>query len=469
MTDGRMLIVDDELDMLAGLERTLERSMPELTVVTANNGSDALALVKEKSFDLALLDISMPDMNGLELLEKMKAADPQLSVVMMTAYGSIELAVKAIKKGAYDFITKPFNKEILQRTIHKGLERNRLLRENQNLRQMVCEHDALARFIGQSKTIRKLQDKLETIAQSNYTVLVRGESGTGKELAAHAIHDLSNRRNKKLIIVNCPAVPEHLLESELFGHQKGAFTGADQKQVGLFMEADGGTICLDEIGDIPVAVQTKLLRVLQEQEIKPLGSVKTRKIDVRILAVTNQDLEEKIARNEFREDLFHRLNIVNIRLPSLKDLKQDIPLLVNHFAKKICCELSIDERHFSAGAIKQFQERPWPGNVRELQNTLRQIIMFSTETLITEDDLDFPEAIEKQHNHNSIDLFTEDDLQPYKTAKDQLIQQFTDQYISSLLEKSAGNVTRAAQISGLTRPALHKIIRRLKNEKSIGR
>jgi DNA-binding NtrC family response regulator len=323
----------------------------------------------------------------------------------------------------------------------------------------------LSCFIGQSKAIRRLHEKLKTIALSNYTVLVRGESGTGKELAAHAIHDLSNRRNKKLIIVNCPAVPEHLLESELFGHEKGAFTGADQKQVGLFAEADGGTICLDEIGDIPVAVQTKLLRVLQEQEIKPLGSVKTRKIDVRIIAVTNQDLEEKIARKEFREDLFHRLNIVNIRLPSLITLKQDIPIMVSHFTRKICRELNLDERQFSPGAVKLLQERPWPGNVRELQNTLRQIIIFSTETMITEDEIDFPETVEQQHIHKSLDLFQEDELQPYKTAKDRLVHQFTDQYISSLLEKSAGNVTRAAQISGLTRTALHRIIRRIKEEK----
>lgn len=460
----RLLIVDDEEDMLTGLQRTLERNIPGLEVVTATRGSEALRLVAEQSFDLALLDVMMPEMNGIDLLEKLRAKDPELSVVMMTAFASINLAVDAIKKGAYDFITKPFDKDTILRVIHKGLERNRLVRENVTLKEQVCQKQAFASFVGQSPAMTQFCERLKTVALSDYTVLVRGESGTGKELAARAVHNLSKRRNRPLVMVNCPAIPEHLLESELFGHKRGAFTGAERDYPGLFVEADGGSLCLDEIGDIPVSVQTKLLRVLQEQEIKPLGDTKTRKINVRIIAITNQDLEKKIIDRSFREDLFYRLNVVTLTPPRLMQIRGDIPLLVEHFCRQVCCELGIGAKHFSPEAVSSLMGRTWPGNVRELQNVVRQAVLFSGDSVISTDDLQFLIPTENRFPAETASWLAvsagNERVVAYKEAKEDLLQKFKSQYVVRLLQDTGGNVSRAAEISGLTRAALQKIMRR---------
>ncbi len=464
MEKGRLLIVDDEKDMLAGLSRTLERQLPELAVVTADHGSKAIEIIKQESIDVVLLDICMPGITGMNLLGKLITIDPKLTLIMMTAYGTIEMAVEAMRKGAYDFITKPFEKDLLLKTIVKGLERNNLVRENMKLRQILGGQDGLPGFVGRSETMLNFYKRIETIAPSDYTVLIRGESGTGKELTAQSLHNLSDRKQKRFIPVNCPAIPEHLLESELFGYRRGAFTGADRDQKGLFVEADGGTICLDEIGDVSIPVQTKLLRVLQEQEIKPLGSVSTLKIDVRIIAVTSQDLERKIAERTFREDLFHRLNIVHIRTPSLSEIPEDIPLLVDYFVKKICCELKLPEKQFSMAAIQKLQHKSWSGNVRELQNAIRQVIMFSVNQVVEADELEFlgqsKQLLNGPQNYE-FDLGNEA-IEPYKMAKEQLLQKFKNEYIAILLNKTNGNVTQAAKKSGLTRAALHKIISRTK-------
>ena len=465
MPFDRLLIVDDEEDMLTGLQRTIERNIPGLEVVTSTRASEALRLMAEQSFDLALLDVMMPEMNGISLLEKLRAKDSELSVVMMTAFASIDLAVDAIKKGAYDFITKPFDKDTILRVIHKGLERNRLVRENVTLKEQVCQKEAFASFVGQSPAMTQFCERLKTVALSDYTVLVRGESGTGKELAARAVHNLSKRRNRPLIMVNCPAIPEHLLESELFGHKRGAFTGAERDYSGLFVEADGGSLCLDEIGDIPVSVQTKLLRVLQEQEIKPLGDTKTRKINVRIIAITNQDLEKKIIDRSFREDLFYRLNVVTLTPPRLFQIRGDIPLLVDHFCKQVCCELGIGGKHFSVEAMNALMGRPWPGNVRELQNVVRQAVLFSAEPVISPNDLQFLIPTEDRFPAETaswLSASTGNERVPaYKEAKEDLLQKFMSQYVVRLLQDTGGNVSRAAEISGLTRAALQKIMRRI--------
>ena len=464
MPFDRLLIVDDEEDMLSGLRRTLERSIAGLEVVTSSRASDALRLMGEQSFDLALLDVMMPEMNGLALLEKLRDKDPKLSVVMMTAFASIDLAVDAIKKGAYDFITKPFDKDTILRVIHKGLERNRLVRENATLKERVCQKEAFASFVGQSPAMTQFCERLKTVALSDYTVLVRGESGTGKELAARAVHNLSKRRNRPLVMVNCPAIPEHLLESELFGHKRGAFTGAERDYPGLFVEADGGSLCLDEIGDIPVSIQTKLLRVLQEQEIKPLGDTKTRKINVRIIAITNQNLEKKIADHSFREDLFYRLNVVSLTPPRLVQMRGDIPLLVDHFCRQVCCELGLGEKHFSAEAITALMGQAWPGNVRELQNLVRQAVLFGTDTVILPKDLGALVPSENRFPDETASWLAapvgNERLPAYKEAKEDLLQKFMSQYVVRLLQDTGGNVSRAAEISGLTRAALQKIMRR---------
>jgi DNA-binding NtrC family response regulator len=400
----------------------------------------------------------MPRINGLDLLRAIRAEDEPLTVIMMTGYGSIEMAVEAMKAGAYDFITKPFDKPTLFRAIGKGLEHNRLLRENIALRERIDQQSTSnpAGFVGSSSPMQRLYHAIRTTARTDYTVLIRGESGTGKELAARAIHQLSGRKNKPLFMVNCPAIPEHLLESELFGHRKGAFTGAHQNQAGLFLEANGGTLCLDEIGDIPVSVQTKLLRVLQEQEIKPLGSSKTLSVDVRIIASTNRNLEKLIQDHTFREDLFYRLNVVTLQTPSLSEIRDDIPLLIDHFARQVCDELDLPEKHFSIEAVEELVRRPWPGNVRELQNVVRGAILFCPEKTIS------PKYLRghASPSHGETVTMTEDRIPPYKQAKEAAINTFSRQYVTALLKHTDGNVSRAALKAGLTRAALQKIMRR---------
>lgn len=377
---------------------------------------------------------------------------------MMTAFASIDLAVEAIHKGAYDFITKPFEKETILRVINKGLERNRLLRENITLKKQVCQKEAFGSFVGQSPVMEKFYERLKIVAMSDYTVLVRGESGTGKELAARAIHHLSKRRNRPLVMVNCPAIPEHLLESELFGHKRGAFTGADRDYPGLFVEADGGSICLDEIADIPVSVQTKLLRVLQEQEVRPLGDTRTRRINVRIIAITNQDLEKKIVDHSFREDLFYRLNVVTLTPPRLLQIRDDIPLLIDHFCKKVSCELGIEERRFSPESVTALKARNWPGNIRELQNVVRQAILFSAGPVISPQDLQafLPADAALPGGKHQWQAAGGASLPEYKEAKEDLLQKFMGEYVVQALQITHGNVSRAAELSGLTRAALQK-------------
>ncbi len=462
MIEDCLLIVDDEKDMLSGLVRMLGREFPDMKILTANSAARAVKLIQEEPVDVALLDIKMPKMDGLELLNYLRHEDPNLTVIMMTGYGSIEMAVEAIKRGAYDFISKPFDQAVLCRMIRKSVERNRLIRENQALKQNICAKTGFSDFIGQSPPMLAFYKHLKTVARSNYTTLIRGESGTGKELTARAIHALSKRRNRPLVMVNCPAIPEHLLESELFGHRRGAFTNATQDQIGLFAEAEGGTICLDEIGDIPVSVQSKLLRVLQEQEIKPLGAAKTQKIDVRVIALTNRDLEKKIADRTFREDLFYRLNVVTLRTPSLAEIREDIPLLIRHFTRRVCRELELPEKRFSQRAIATLMNRSWPGNVRELQNVVRRTVMFCSEETIRCRDLDTPGEISAAVEEKAPETKPVDGapIETYKKAKERVVNKFTREYIANLLATTNGNVTRGAELSGLSRAALQKIMRR---------
>ncbi len=463
MPPERILIVDDEEDMLEGLRRLFNQHLPDIEVTTAARARQALRLVRQMPVDAVLLDIRMPEVDGFELLEALRKEDPWITVIMMTAFGSIEIAVEAMRLGAYDFITKPFTKEPLLRAVRKGLERNRLIRENRHLRLRVADTDGFAGLVGQSPPMRQLFEKIQAIAPTDYPVIIRGESGTGKELVARAIHALSKRRQRPLVAVSCPAIPEHLLESEFFGHRRGAFTGADRDHIGLFEEAQGSSLFLDEIGDIPVALQIKLLRVLQEREIKPLGATKTLKVDARILSSTNQNIEAKIQDRSFREDLYYRLNVVTIRTPALVEIKEDIPLLVNHFSRLACSELGLSPKRFTTGALDELMQCPWPGNVRELQNLVRRVVMFSPESTIHAAELQVLEGV--AGNSTPVQAFggerTDDEIESYNQAKERLVQQFTFTYVSNLLAKTSGNVSRSAALSGLGRASLQKIMRRL--------
>lgn len=458
-----LLIIDDEQDMRNGLKRMLSRSIDNLEVLTAPDGETGLEVIADVPVDVILLDVKMPGMSGLEMLKQLSKTRPWLTTIMMTGYGSIETAVEAIKLGAYDFITKPFDKKDICRIIRKSIERKQLIQENYLLKQKVGALEGKSGFVGQSEAMRTFLGHIKTVARSNYTTLIRGRSGTGKELAARAVHNQSARSDKPLVMVNCPAIPEHLLESELFGHVKGAFTGADYDQRGLFAEADGGTICLDEVGDLPISVQSKLLRVLQEHEIKPLGATRTETVNVRVIASTNLDLEKMIKEKTFREDLFYRLNVVTLQTPSLHDIVDDIPLLVDHFCRQVCRELELGAKQFSQKAVAALMQRQWPGNVRELQNLVRRVVMFSQTETIDLDDLLVLDNQQRKCVEPTLGerrFLGDGPIAEYKQVKEEALDQFTNEYLTRLLKETEGNVSKGAEISGLSRTALQKIIRK---------
>jgi len=453
-----ILVVDDEQDMRELLQRSLE---PDLNcrVATAGTGEAALKKLAETPFDLVLADIKMPGMDGLELLGLIKHHHPQQTVVMMTAYGAVETAVTAMRHGAHDFIVKPFEYDALVVRLEKALERALLIRENQQLRIDCGQRDGLQDLVGTSAVMKRVYETIRTVAQTDLTVLITGASGVGKDLSARAVHQLSPRRKGPFVAVNCPTVPEQILESELFGYRKGAFTHATQNRTGLFPEAAGGTIFLDEIGDISLAMQSKLLRVLQEKEIKPLGDTRTIAVDVRIISSTNQDLAAKIGRGEFREDLFHRLNVLPLRLPSLQEHAEDIPLIAGHLLRKHCAALDRPLKRLSAELLEVFKRQPWSGNVREMENLIIQGILFSDGVEIrpvdvgqsgeAEDSAGFGPAVDAEVAHLT-----------YKEAKARVLAAFNAGYIGRLLIDSGGNVTQAARDCGLERQALQQIMRR---------
>lgn len=456
----RLLIVDDEKDLLNLLKKVLSRKC-NCEILLAENGKEARPLIDSWKPDVVLTDIIMPDSDGLQLLSYVMEKDPTISVVIMTGYGTVEMAVKALKIGAYDFFEKPFDNDKIARVIKRALERTCLVRENKKLQLQLTKHSNPTEFVGKSNAISHAVHLLTRFGQSDATLLIRGESGTGKEVAARAVHAASNRAHRKMITVNCPALPEQILESELFGYCKGAFTGADNDKDGLFLEANGSTILLDEIADIPVSVQTKLLRVLQEKEIQPLGQTNTIQIDVRVLASTNQDLEAKIKRGEFREDLYYRLNVMTVSLPSLADMKDDIPLLAQHFLKLYQLEYKREGLSFSPEALQFLTHHKWQGNVREFQNIINRAVLLAPGQILTQMDLSDGDKnnLESQGIRRA-DLSLQDSNLPYKDAKNDVVSRFSVDYLSRALKKTKGNVSVAAKKSGMERQAFQRLLKR---------
>lgn len=447
-----ILIVEDEKDLLHGLERTIKMSI-DCEVITAENGRAAMQNLSQNGVDLVLADIRMPEMDGISLLKEVKRIDPSITVIIMTGYGSIEEAVAAIKIGAYDFIQKPFNEERLLHLLQKGLELNRLVRENVRLMQTAREKQPFADMVGQSRPMQQVFETIEMLAKTDVTVLILGETGTGKELAAKAIHSRSSRGKKPLVTVNCPALPETILESELFGYQKGAFTNAEKDTEGLLLQADGSTIFLDEIGDISLSVQTKLLRFLQDKKIQPLGVGQSREVDARIIAATNQDLNQKMELDQFRKDLFYRLNVVTLLMPPLRDISDDIPMLAAHFLKIIANEQESAPKQISQEMMNSLMGRDWPGNIRELENTIRGWCALTMEEVIC------------RTPNKDAQLFSSPSAvyqfdRSYKELKEDAIQAFTLEYLHQLLQKTRGNISLSAQLSGIKRQSLQKIIKR---------
>ncbi len=455
----KVLIVDDERDMLLLLRKVLTRKCG-YDVKMATSGDEGLAIAESWAPDVVLTDIKMPGMDGFEFLRRLGRFDPTLTTIIMTGYGTIEMAVQALKEGAYDFFEKPFDNDQIIHAISRAIERSMLLRENLQLQYRLTEHQDVSGFIGKSKRLQQVLDLLERLAPSRATVLIRGESGTGKELAARALHAMSKRAALPMVTVNCPALPEHILESELFGYKKGAFTGADRDKKGLFLKANGSTILLDEIADIPVSIQTKLLRVLQEKEIQPLGQTKTYPVDVRILASTNQDLESKIERGEFREDLFYRLNVMTVTMPSLSEMVNDIPLLAQHFLEMYCMEHDRFDLEFTSDALQCLMRRPWKGNVRELENTINRSVLLCDGHTISSADLMGNEGAEMNREGLLMDSKSCFLNLPYKQAKEEVLNFFTSTYLKKALSLSGGNVSAAARQCGMERQAFQRLMRR---------
>ena len=456
----RLLIVDDEVDLLNLLKKVLSKKCG-CEVMLAENGKEAEQLIDSWKPDVVLTDIIMPESDGLQLLAYTMEVDPTITTIIMTGYGTVEMAVKALKLGAYDFFEKPFDNDKIARIVKRALERTCLVRENQKLQLELSSQAKPTEFIGNSKAISHAVHLLTRFGQSDATLLIRGESGTGKEVAARTVHAASKRAHRKMVTVNCPALPEQILESELFGYSKGAFTGADQGKDGLFLEADGSTILLDEIADIPVTVQTKLLRVLQEKEIQPLGQTSTIQVDVRVIASTNQDLEAKIKKGEFREDLYYRLNVMTVVLPSLSEMKEDIPLLAQHFLNMYQQEYKRQGMSFSPEALQYLLHHTWQGNVREFQNIINRAVLLTTEQVIRPEDLvGEREHFPQQNTGNINDSLVYDTTLPYKEAKNAIIDRFSIDYLGSALKKTKGNVSAAAKNSGMERQAFQRLLRR---------
>ncbi len=372
MLEDKILVVDDEQSMREFLDIMLKKEGYKVSL--ASNGEEVLKLIEKDIFDLILLDIRMPKMDGIAVLKKIKATSPETVVIMITAYASADTAIKAMKEGAYDYITKPFKVEEIKLIIKNALEKKTLQKENILLKQLVKDRYHFENIIGQSPKMQALYELLEKVAPTKTNILITGESGTGKELAAKAIHYNSARKEKPFVTLNCGAIPESLIESELFGHMKGAFTDAIATKKGLFEIADEGTIFLDEISELPLLMQVKLLRVLQDREFKRVGGTEDIRVDVRIIAATNKDLEEAVREKRFREDLYYRLNVIQIKLPPLRERKEDIPLLASHFLKKYAVELNKNITRISPDALELMLDYGYPGNVRELQNIIERAV-----------------------------------------------------------------------------------------------
>jgi two-component system, NtrC family, response regulator len=442
-----ILVVDDELNYLTVMEALLEEAGYE--VITAGSALEAVKITADADLDLVLTDMKMPKMSGIELLDEVRRLYPDLPVIIMTAYGTVEKAVMAMKKGAFDYILKPFKNEEILVTIAKALEHRHLLLKNRLLNQEMDKKYGFPNIVGESRSMQDILALVKRVAQSRATVLVTGESGTGKELIARAIHQVSNRAAKSFISVNCGALTETLLESELFGHERGAFTNAVAMRKGRFELADGGTLFMDEVAEMSQALQVKLLRILQEMEFERVGGTRTIKVDVRVVAASNRDLKEEVEAGRFREDLFYRLNVVHLQLPPLRQRQEDIPLLATHFISKYVAENLRDKTRITPEALKVLVQYDWPGNVRELENVMERAVILCSDNVITPQDLPTELAPSSSESKLEIDRFI-----PLHTPLPEALDSIEEQMIRRALEKSGQVQVRAAEILGITKSLL---------------
>ncbi|HTG01817.1 MAG TPA: sigma-54 dependent transcriptional regulator [Nitrospirota bacterium] len=451
---GSILIIDDEPDILLVMSANLKKEGYE--VETADDGESALRKLENRDFDAIIVDHQMPRLTGMELLSRLRSGlgaghvRSTIPVLVVTAYGTIEMAVRAMKDGAYSYLTKPIQYEELSLQVKNAIERRRLSREVENLRHEVEERYQFGNILGRNPQMQETFQLVRTVAETDATVLIQGESGTGKELIARAIHYNSRRKDLPFIIVSCSALPETLLESELFGHEKGAFTGAIRQRVGRFELADGGTIFLDEIGEMSMPVQLKLLRVLQEREFERVGGNRTVKVDVRVLAATHKDLFRAMSERMFREDLFYRLNVLPIKLPPLRDRLDDVPLLAAHFLKKYAEKNKKSISSISPEALALLMRYSYPGNVRELENIIERAVIMEKSDVLSAVDLR-----RMGGSRGGVPLPVDDILQ-FRKAKTEVVAQFEKEYFIRLLRMFGGNMSRAAKHAGMDIKNLHE-------------
>jgi two-component system response regulator HydG len=445
--------VDDKENMLTLFEKILGTAY-ELT--TAPDGARALSLIASRPFDLVVTDIRMPGADGFEVLKAVKAYAPDTEVVMMTAFASVQKAVEAIKDGAYDYIQKPFDPDDVSLIVARAIERKRLREQAANLRRELEGVYGFDNIVGKSSAMREVYELVQRAAKLDITVLIAGETGTGKELVARAIHHHSGRAGARFVAVNCGALPTELVESELFGHAKGAFTGAHTAKPGLFEEARGGTLFLDEIGELPVAVQVKLNRALQERLVRRVGETSEMPVDVRVVAASHRDLKAEAQAGRFREDLFYRLNVFPIRLPALRERREDIPLLAAHLLQKYGKVHDRAAQRFEPEALRALTSYSWPGNVRELENVIERAVAISDGQTITVEAI--PEEVRGTHlGHVPAELLVR---MPYREAVDLARDRFSRDYLVALMREFGGNVTRAAERAGMERESLHRLLKR---------
>jgi two-component system nitrogen regulation response regulator GlnG len=464
----KILVVDDEESIRWVLGRCLEKA--GYTVHYGENGAQAIEKASLDNFSLIILDIKMPDLSGLEVLREIRARSVDIPIIIITAQNTVKNAIDAMKEGAYDYIAKPFDLDEVKLTVERAIEGYNTAKKLEQLRATLKETiETNQGIVGKSPAMLKIYKSIGRIAEKDLTVLITGESGTGKELIARAIHLNSRRREERLVAVNIAAIPKDLLESELFGYEKGAFTGATIRKQGRFEEAHGGTLLLDEIGDMPLELQTKLLRVLEEKKFYRLGSEKPIEVDVRVIASTNKNLEEEVLTGKFRKDLYYRLNGITIEIPPLRERKEDIPLLVDYFLQKYAKELGVGERTISDEAKKILIEYDWPGNVRELENTIKRVLVLSSDMTITSDTLfdaapylkgikieEDKDSFEELMTAKLINLLNSTEELPSSGVYDTVIKMVEKPIIKAILKIAKGNKKKAAAILGINRNTLSK-------------
>ncbi len=454
---GRILVVDDEEIVVRSCRRVLGDG--EYEVDSVQDGLEALKRIAEQPFDVVILDIMMPKMDGIQVLQRAKEAHPDLEVIMITGLSQVETAVRSMKLGAFDYLTKPFDPDELKLVVERALERRRLLQENLHLKTQVSSKYRFESVVGASPRMQEVFRLIAQCAPTSSTVLLTGESGTGKELVARAIHYNSLRKDRPFVPVDCTSLSENLLESELFGHVKGAFTGAVAAKRGLFEVADGGTLFLDEVGNIPLSIQAKLLRVIQEREFKAVGDTRTQSVDVRLIAATNKDLKALVQAGGFREDLFYRLHVFPIRIPPLRERREDIPALAFHFLGECARELGKPVGEISDGAMNLLVNYDWPGNVRELENSMQRAVILATD-----------KTVRRAHLATVLDASAAGELEVPRTgdelkrikksAREKSVEAIEKAFVLEALKRNAWNVTRAAEETGMQRANFQALMKK---------